>query len=303
MSHDIGEDEIRIIKGGGDSGSGNDSNVDKRGGSGRWLPVVCALAVVAAVVAGLIYMVVRADGDEADGEIAEPAVERPVGEATVDVADLLAAAADPRGFAEVRDTVVGGVGLRVFAPRGATPILYIGEGALNLPGVVLATQAADVRGDNGDIVGAYVSKGELLSKGMAKSGFCAIVGGRITIGVAESTPFLEQAIEGNGYFFRQYPLVVGGQVVENKPKGRALRKALAEVGGEVVVVCSKERMTFRDFSHSLVDMGVSTAIYLVGSSAYGFAVDEAGDTVSFGLREPDASAMTNYIVWRQGDRE
>lgn len=30
---------------------------------------------------------------------------------------------------------------------------------------------------------------------------------------------------------RQYPLVVGGQIVENKPKGTSKRKALATLNG------------------------------------------------------------------------
>ena len=75
---------------------------------------------------------------------------------------------------------------------------------------MLVAQAADVRRDNRQIVGAYVINGEMLSRGKAKSGFCAIIGDEVMIGVAQTTPLLERATEENGFFFRQYPLVYEG---------------------------------------------------------------------------------------------
>jgi len=121
---------------------------------------------------------------------------------------------------------------------------------------------------------------------------------KLTIGVADATPFLEQALETDGYFSRQYPLVVANQIVENKPKGESLRKALAELNGQTVVVMSKEKMTFHDFSQSLVDLEVTNAIYLVGGKGYGFAMGRAGEKVEFGLKLRKMPPNTNYIVWR-----
>ena len=199
---------------------------------------------------------------------------------------------------EITDTVVGDVPLVILTPRDATPQLQIGIDVLQTPDVVMAVQAADIRSDNGGIVGAYVVEGNLVSKGQAKSGFCAIIDGNITIGVADATPFFEKAIESYGYFFRQYPLVVGNQLVENKPKGRSLRKALAEWNGTTVVLLSRSRLTFHDFAQTLVDMGVANAIYLVGSEAFGFAVDSEGNRTEFGKEAPSPEASTNYIIWR-----
>ena len=203
-----------------------------------------------------------------------------------------------KGYVEITDTIVGNVPLVILTPRDATPKLHIGIDVLQTPDVVMAMQAADIRGDNGGIVGAYVVEGNLVSKGQAKSGFCAIIDGNITIGVADATPFLEKAIESDGYFFRQYPLVVGNQLVENKPKGRSLRKALAEWNGTTVVVLSHSRLTFHDFAQTLVDLGVANAIYLVGSEAFGFAVDSEGNRTEFGKEAPSPEASTNYIIWR-----
>ncbi|MDE7109958.1 MAG: hypothetical protein K2O49_08355 [Muribaculaceae bacterium] len=158
--------------------------------------------------------------------------------------------------------------------------------------------AADVRGDNGEIAGAYVLKGNLISKGQAKAGFCSIINGEISIGVAEATPMLEQALETEGYFFRQYPLVVGGQIVENKPKGKALRKALAEYDGATCIIASLDRLSFLDFARTLVDLGVKNAIYLPGGDSPVIFMDNEGDRSVLGnLRSSDYENV-NYIIWR-----
>lgn len=276
---DIDDNEIRIIT----SKSGNGTPNPP-----RWLyyAIVCAVVAIIATVYALLW----SSDDAADSE--ELAVTQ---EATAhgDTATVV-----KKGYVEITDTVVGGVPLVILTPRDATPQLHIGIDVLQSPDVVMAMQAADIRGDNGGIVGAYVVEGNLVSKGQAKSGFCAIIDGNITIGVADATPFLEKAIESDGYFFRQYPLVVGNQLVENKPKGRSLRKALAEWNGIPVVVLSRSRLTFHDFAQTLVDLGVANAIYLVGSEAFGFAVDSEGNRTEFGKEAPSPEVSTNYIIWR-----
>lgn len=204
-----------------------------------------------------------------------------------------------KGYVDVVDTVVGDVPLTVLYPHDAVPTLQIGENeVLNDRNVALAAQAADVRGDNGGIVGAYVLHGELKARGKSKSGFCAIVNGDMTIGVADATPLLEKAIEDDGYFFRQYPLVVGGQIVENKPKGRSLRKALAEIDGSFAVVMSGEPLTFHEFSQSLVDLGVSNAIYLIGATSVAVYKTADGTRTVSGVPNDPYWKNVNYIVWR-----
>ena len=170
---------------------------------------------------------------------------------------------------------------------------------------MLAFQAADVRADNNDILGAFVLKGELLARGIAKKGFCAIINESIQLGMAESTPLFEEAINKEGYFFRQYPLVVNGKMVENKPKGKALRHALCELDGKVVVVSSRDKESFHDFAQTLEDLGVQNAIYLVGSDAYGFcrvhteSTSEAAAPEVWGkISEGKAFENVNYVVWR-----
>ena len=72
-------------------------------------------------------------------------------------------------------------------------------------------------------------------------------------------------------------------------------------------MCIRDRGTtesFHDFAQALADLGVDQAVYIVGSSAYGWAVDEAGTTHEFGednyytgrRRMPK---NTSYVVWRR----
>lgn len=203
-----------------------------------------------------------------------------------------------KGFVTTKDTIINKVPLKIFAPQNLVPRLHIGTDALKDTSAMFVVQAADTRKDNNQILGAYVSEGNLLSRGSSKAGFCAIINGKLVIGVADSTPYLEQAIESGGYFFRQYPLVVGGQVVDNKLKSSSLRKALAELNGETVVIMNDKPQTLNEFSQTLVDLGVTNAIYLIGSSAPGFAVDEKGNRIHFGKEFENPSANSNYIIWQ-----
>lgn len=279
MKMDIDDNEIRIIS------SEGRNTISARP---RWIygVIACAVVAIVAIVSALLGS--SDDAVESEGLTVTQVAATPDGIPSV----------APKGFVEMTDTIIYDEPITILTPHDAVPQLHIGIDVLQSSDVVLAMQAADIRGDNGGIVGAYVMKGNLMSKGQAKSGFCAIIDGKVTIGVADATPFLEKAIEADGYFFRQYPLVVGNQLVENKPKGRSFRKALAEWNGTTVVVLSRSRLTFHDFAQTLVYMGVTNAIYLVGSEAFGFAVDAGGDRIEFGKEVPSLSVCANYIIWR-----
>ena len=209
----------------------------------------------------------------------------------------VAANVSEKGFVEIYDTTVNKIPLSIFIPKNSTPKLQLGIDALTDTTAVLVVQAADIRKDNGQILGSYVSEGKLLSHGESKAGFCAIINGKLTIGVADATSFLEQAIEKGGYFFRQYPLVVGGQRVDNKLNSSSLRKALAELNGETVVIMNDKQQTLNEFSQTLVDLGVSNAIYLIGSTAPGFAKDGHGNKIAFGKEVESPAENTNYLIW------
>lgn len=205
-----------------------------------------------------------------------------------------------KGFTIVCDTTVNNQGLIILSPVNASPRLIIGTELLNDSNIILATQAADIRGDNGQIAGTFVLNGELISKGEAKAGYCSIINGELSIGISDATPVLEQTLTEGGSFFRQYPLVVGGQIVENKPKGKAIRKALAEIGGKICVVMSKEKLTFHEFSQLLIDVGTRNAIYLVGSSSYGFYINDKGEKIITGKIPGEDVENVNFVIWERG---
>ena len=122
--------------------------------------------------------------------------------------------------------------------------------------------------------------------------------------MAENSPLFEKATEEGGYFFRQYPLVSNGKLVENEPKGKSIRRAICDRQGEIFMIETGTTESFHDFAQALVDLGVDQAIYLVGSTAYGWAVDEIGKTHEFGednyyTGRRKMPKNTSYIVWKR----
>ena len=289
---DIRDDEIRILgSDGGDKGPGR-----KRA---RWMLFLGILAV-----AGALWLIVSRHSErEEPGEI--PAYFEPVEEApSAPILKLGRESDSPaRAFCEIRDTTINDIPLRIFIPHNAGMSLHVGMLDRGDTTIVYTAQAADIRADNGKILGAYVLKGEPLAWGLSKKGFCASIDGVVTVGVSDNSPLFEEATERGGYFFRQYPLVKDGVLVENGPKNKSERRAVCDRGGEILMVECLSKESFHDFAQALVDLGVAQAVYLIGGSAYGWAVDEQGERHEFGdesyyTGQKPFPANTNYIVWR-----
>ena len=201
-------------------------------------------------------------------------------------------------YTKVAEETANNVPLLIYIPHNATMSLSVGMPDKSDAGIVFAAMAADIRKDNMQIVGDFVLSGKRLARGVAKKGYAAIEGNKITIGVGESTPLLQQAIDNNGYFFRQYPLVSNGELVENNLKNKSIRRALAVRNERVIMVESKNRESFHDFSRALIDIGVSNAIYLVGGDAFGWYHDSEFVRREFGIELPDIPDNISYIIWR-----
>ncbi|MDE6199955.1 MAG: phosphodiester glycosidase family protein [Muribaculaceae bacterium] len=302
---DIGDDEIRVIAPNGNQSPRN----DRKRKSMRY--VYAAIAIIAAAAAAIVLPAVFRPGNanEAEPEDVSMVPENETGAVlrgdteakSINInaeGDIDNMTADNGRYASRRDTTVNGTRLIVLTPHGAIPTLEVGNEVVTDTTAVLAAQAADIRRDNGEIAGAYVMNGNLLSKGGAKAGYCSIVNGEINIGVADATPMLEQALMSGGYFFRQYPLVAAGQLIENKPQGKARRKALAEIDGTMSVVMSTDKLTFHDFSQALIDAGARNAIYLVGANSTVFYNHRDGRRHFMGPVDENAPDNINYIVWR-----
>jgi hypothetical protein len=198
------------------------------------------------------------------------------------------------------DITINDIPLRVYLPLNSVPHLEVGYGVTKkCQNSILFFQAADVRADNGKIVGAFVLQGKPLSWGLSKRGFCAVVDGNVTIGVADNSPLFEKATEEEGDFFRQYPLVDNGRLVENELKNKSIRRALCEINAHIVVVETQSVESMHDFSQALVDLGAQNAIYLVGSSAMGWSMDIHGNGTKMGLWDPRKIKNISFIVWEK----
>lgn len=289
---DIRDDEIRVI--GEEEGK---SHSDKKR---RWIKIVISLVSIGLIVVFFAMLLSeRAQQREDVTTYFDPQPEIGIQDHQMpkrlgrDVDSLV------RGFIEIQDTIINDIPLRIYIPHNAKMSLHVGRLNKRDSDIIFAAQAADIRRDNKKIVGAFVLKGEPLAWGLSKTGYCAIINDKITIGVADNSPLFEEATEKNGYFFRQYPLVDNGKLVENEPKNKAVRRALCDRNGEILMVESGTGESFHDFAQALVDLGMTNAIYLVGSSAFGWAVDDYGNRIEFGIENPRLPKNASYIVWRR----
>ncbi|MDR1746671.1 MAG: hypothetical protein LBR49_05305 [Tannerella sp.] len=218
--------------------------------------------------------------------------------AVLDTDTMVQRRALPVGYVEAFADTVNDVPLIVYVPKNAVPELLVGAPDENDRTIVFAAWAADLGGNNYGIVGDFVYLGEPMGHGGRKEGYCAIIGSKLTIGIGYKTPLYQQSIDEKGYFFRQYPLVKNGEPIENKPRGKAIRRALAIKEGTVMMFESSQRESFHDFACALSDYGVSEAIYLVGSTAYGWYRDNEGQVTTFGAKDDREWQDINYLVWR-----
>lgn len=309
-NYDIGDDEIRIIgsrkredestlttqDGGQENPVGTPVTTSRK-------PLWVLLILLAILLAGLIlYLALRPAHEEAKPALspAEPvaleAVREP--ESVVTVEEPEATPVTPSSLT-VSDTIVNDITLRVFTPQACTASLHLGPSVLQDPDILLAAQAADVRSDNGQPAGTFVLNGELLSRSHSKYGFCAIIGNEISLGRQTETPLFERAIEQGGSFFRQYSLVSDGQMVSIPPKGKALRRSLCLLDGNICIIESTDRESYHDFSQALADMGVSEAISLVGGQALLLYRTSDSEAVMEGQTTDTPYPNTSYIIFRK----
>lgn len=286
--NDINDNEIRVI--GGDGGG-----VKKR--IPWWVWVVAGITV-ASIVFWVLFQ--KPQDGETPSQSEEPVLhaDTPIETEAPDIwLDNTDASLPCATF--MSDTLIDSIHLQIYIPYNATPELHVGPLSSKDPDIILATLAADLRRDNGKIVGAFVLAGEPLSWGLSKKGYCAIIDGRITLGMAKNSPLFEQATEQGGYFFRQYPSVANGLMVENKPENASFRRALCNLNGKLCIIGCTDRVLMNDFSQALAHLGVSDAILLVGGTADGWYRDAEGNMSPIATSTARNAKYINYIVFRK----
>ena len=287
-NYEIGDNEVRVV--GGDEGNGKNP---------RPLRIIIAVAAVLALAAVVLFVVFHKKDNAAEGNKPSDTDNQTVAEAIDSVWFCNADNSSPSEIA-VSDTIIDSMQLYILTPYNATPELFVGQLDTMDNSILFAAQAADLSRDRGKIVGAFICAGEPLSWGLSKKGYCAIFGDSITVGMADNSPLFEQATDVGGYFFRQYPAVSEGKMVENKPENRSYRRALCTLNGKICVVYTTDRVMMNDFSTALVKLGVRDAIFLVGSTAHGW-YRQATDNSVVQLGYPVGSRMkyVNYLVFRR----
>lgn len=290
LDDNIQDDELRVL--------GKPSPVEPKKKGFKWYYAVAILLIIS----GVIFAAVRLY-DIRRNEIVPDFYETELSDTiamskTILVMEKLGNYKDSsKAYTEHIEMTVNDIPLDIYIPHNAKPRLFIGTPDINDKNVIFTTQAADIRADNGKINGAFVLSGEPKAWGLSKKGYCGIINGKITIGVAANSPLFEEATETGGYFFRQYPLVDNGNLVENEPKGKAIRKAICDRGGEILVVMTQEQESFHDFSQALIDLGASNAVYLVGSVSYGYFRDKLDQLSIIYNKQRVGQKYENHIQW------
>ncbi len=294
QQNDIRDDEFRVI------GQHRTLPAPTLSEPGRKRKVGWVVLILVALLGGAIWLFWPKGPKPPEG-VFDPVPPKPT--AIVVKPKALGSAVDSLhpAFTEKLDTTINDVVLSLYIPHNtAAPILTVGAPDKETREAVMAFQAADIRADNREILGSFVQQGKILAKGSPKAGYCAIIDGKVTVGVAESTSLFEEATEKDGYFFRQFSLVKNGVLEENAQiKNKTMRKALCDRNGQIFVAVSETDESMHDFAAALVDLGVDNAIYLVGShSAFGWYLDETGEQTYFGVDQHRQSYRNeNYIVW------
>ena len=226
---------------------------------GRFFIVYCLLAfAMLAIVGWFVFLDKTETGDQL--------------EKVKDDTEVSSQAQESCIYYNYYDEGLNDVVLNIYHPCNMEAVLTMDSNELadTLEGKpLLATSAMDIREDNGLPIGEFVMGDQELTSGKRRLGYCAIVNGQVSIGMSEDDEVKNYCKSQGGAFFRQYPLVIKGEVYPNENvKGKAKRRALAKEEGFVYIITSENPESLYDFSMAISDLGVSDAIYLPGGDAF-----------------------------------
>lgn len=296
IKDNMSDDEIRILGGEQNPPIPSHPNAPSTGDNRerRLFYFIIALIIVAIIVLAGILIHSKTDTSNDSDPTTTDSI-KTSSESTTTVAS------SPNACLIINDTIINDIPLRIIIPQNCQMNLHWGKLPLN-DDILLAMPAADIRRDIDAPTGAFVTNGEIIAKGHAKYGFCAIIGDKITIGRQRETPLFERCIEENGSFFRQYSLVSNGELMEIAPKGKSLRRALCYANGEILVVLTLDKESFHDFSQALVDLKVQEALSLSGGDSFLKYTDTTGNSITQGKSFTKRSKSENYLIWSKATK-
>ena len=290
-TYEIGDNEVRVV--GGDDDKGRKPRL-------RRIIIAIAACVALAAIAVILAVVLLQDKAPEPTDNGTTNVQSTGNNAPADSVWFCNTDNSRASEIALSDTLIDSINLQILTPYNVSPELYVGQIDTADKSILFASQAADLARERGKIVGAFVCAGEPLSWGLSKKGYCAIFGDSITVGMAENSPLFEQATDVGGYFFRQYPAVSNGKMVENKPQNSSFRRALCTLNGKICVIYTPDRVLMNDFSTALVKLGVKDGIFLVGSTAHGwYRSPDNDDVVQLGFPRAPRMKNVNYLIFRR----
>lgn len=275
-----------------------------------WFWMICAIVLI---TPWIVVLFINNNNDRINDEfqnkmnevnakidtIIEPITNQNAGTLTIMDSSSVAEA-----YTEIIDTTFNGHKLNIYKVHYGIPELYVCD-STNIDtsdvNIVFAARAADIAKGDRSLLGLFIYKGEILATGSNhKEGFCAIVDSNITLGIAESTPLFEQVVEKKGYFFRNAPLISNGASCQyiDKYNQPTTRHALCAYKNEIVFI-TVEKTTMTDFIELLHDFKVDNAIYMVGSTGYGFCRDQEGKLHDWGKDNVPSFKNFNYLIWKK----
>lgn len=166
-NNEITDDELRVI--------GRSSITEDTSKPRKWFRGVMIVVIVAVVVAAAIIWS-RKPGPGNVPVVFDPS-------AVVEPTDTIKEKVEPLGnyadtvskaYTEHLKLTINDIPLDIYIPHNAKPSLSIGAPDTSDKNIIFATQAADIRADNGKINGAFVLAGRLWRGAYRRRGMSAL---------------------------------------------------------------------------------------------------------------------------------
>lgn len=277
-----------------------------------WFWVICAVVLIApwVVIVGIHHYDLNNKTID-DGQVKQvveevrEVVREEVSDNNAGTITIMDSSSVGDAYTEILDTMFQEHQLHIYKVHYGIPELYVCDSTdidTNDMNIVFAAQAAEYNKQKPrEICGLFINKGEVLATGSRhKEGFCAIIDHNITLGAGKNTSLSEEAINGEGYFFRNPPLVVNGIAQERANNATDFRRALCNINNEIVYIVCDEKMSLTDFAQLLSDFGVITAVNMMGSKgAVGFCRNQEGKLQQWGKNSHSDYTNINYLIWKK----
>lgn len=305
-NRNIDDDEIRIIKSINETESEDKSNMvySKSSEKKLWLKVVIASFIIMLFALNIyLFFFAKSSSDVSATDVLNSKIQNKgiVSTGTVTPVDENVNRQYSYAYTQEERDTVAGIPLLITIPLNSKPTLALGKDVLNDKDVVCMAQAASVSlGKDGStkIVGAFVMKGEPISWGKSKAGYCAIINDSIFIGSSDNTSLFEKATENEGYFFRQFSIIENGEVSRFKNRDLCIRRALCLHNGMIKIITSENKVMINDFSEAIAQYGVNEALLLDGDQALQRYTDKDGKIHNIGKVLFSDMSQVSFIVWK-----